>query len=217
MPTKGFYTHIQEAITINRIRKVAYARLSGGKTKSLSNALIISERLTLPIAKYYDRKGKIFNDQGIMVVQDDFVDMNIPSFDRKVIHQSAWTEKVSNRMKFLLQEFLSTIPKKYESNEALKTVLDNGRDLHQSIEALEKEQEVHLAMTKHLVESICFISNNGLKFSEQSQGSTRTLTGSLIKLHQLALKNSLWMDKWGNKFHQQNIGILVNDMPEIEV
>lgn len=217
MSTKGFYTHIQDAIIINTIRKVAYAKLSGGKTKGLSNALIISERLTLPIAKYYDRKGKIFNDQGIMIVQDDFVDMNISPFDRKVMHQSPWTDKVGKQIKSLLQEFLSTIPKKYESNEALKTVLDNGRYLHQSIEALEKEQDVHIAMTKHILESICFISKNGLKFSEQSQGSTRTLTRALIKLHQLALKNSLWMDKWGNKFHQQNIGILVNDMPTIEV
>jgi len=217
MPNKGFHDHIQEAIVINKIRKIKYAKLSGGKTKGLSNALIFSEQLTLPIAKYYDKKGKIFNDKGVMVVKNDFVDMNISPLDREVKHRSAWTNKASISMKSFIQKFISTIPKKFESDESLKTVLDNGRNLYLSIEAFEKEEDIHTAMTKHLFESICFIIKNGLKFSEQSQGSTRPLTGALIKLHQLALKNCLWMDRWGNRFHQQNIGILVNDMPVIEV
>ena len=141
--------------------------------------------------RYYDRKGKIFNDQGIMVVKNDFVDMDISHFDMEVIHRSAWTDKVGDSMKSLLKKFIQRIPNKYETNESLKTVLCNGRDLYHSIEEIENEENIHFAMTKHLLESICFISKNGLKFSEQSQGSTLSLSGALIKLHRLALNLSL--------------------------
>lgn len=217
MSEKGFHSHIQEAIKINKGRKIQYAGLSRGRTKSLSNVLITSEILTRPIARYYDNKAKPFNSQGIMVVKEDFVDMDIPPYNTKVKYQSAWSKAFSNNLKALIVDFLKTIPKNYRSDQDIESVLSKGRKCYGLIEAMEKKYDIHCAMTKHMLESICFIGMNGIQYSKQSDGATLSLSGSIINWHKVALKNSLWMDKWANKFHQKNIGILVNDMPHIPI
>lgn len=213
----GFYHHIQEAISINRKRKKQYAKASNGQTRLLSSLLINSERLTIPVAKYYDKKGAPFNDKGIMIVKHDFVDMDIPAFDQHVVHQSVWNSRIQREINGLSKDFISLIPKRIIYHKELEFLLTEGRRFYEQIKLMEDGYDVHLAMTKHMVESITYMAKNGIRYSEESNGATISLSASLIWWHKVAVKNSIWMDRMGNRFHQQNIGILVNDMPVIPI
>lgn len=207
--------HIKEAIQINKLRKVKYSALSNGKTKSLSSVLITSEKLTLPIAKYYDRKGEMYNDNGIMVVKEDFVDMNLPDFDRPVNKRATWTSKINDNLNVLIRDFMSKTKIDLKSDKDLSIIYDEGLKYYKSVKEIEENNQVNCIMTKHVLESICLISKNGISYALQSNNNTVGISKGLIFWHKIALKNSVWLDRWGNKFHQKNIGILVNDMPEI--
>ena len=77
-----FSTHIREAINKNIDRKSLYSKMTGGKSKFLSNLLITSEKATFVLAKVYDRRAREFQRSGIPILCLDYVDMDLTPFKR---------------------------------------------------------------------------------------------------------------------------------------
>jgi len=85
------------------------------------------------------------------------------------------------------------------------------------IDLYEKEEAIYLPMSKHLIESLGFGALHSLYYRCDSKEETYQLGQDLMVLQAIAVKigNSLSYDKQANEFHQQQIGILVNDLPHI--
>jgi hypothetical protein len=75
--------HLNEAVSINRMRKPLYAGLTGGGSLIISNLLISTERLALAAdwLNGYDRRAKSYNEVGIPILCQELVDMGtVPLF-----------------------------------------------------------------------------------------------------------------------------------------
>jgi hypothetical protein len=77
----AFEHHLREAIALNRDRAPRYAALSGGASHPISYALIASEYLLLPVARWFDRRAAPYHEAGVPLLEDLFVPMaSAPAF-----------------------------------------------------------------------------------------------------------------------------------------
>jgi hypothetical protein len=72
---RPFERHLREAIALNRVRAGPYAALSGGRSRLVSESLIASERLLLPLARWFDGRAEPYHRAGIPVLEAVFVPM----------------------------------------------------------------------------------------------------------------------------------------------
>jgi len=71
-----FESHIREAIALNRDRAPKYAALSNGASRPISRTLIVAERLIIPIARWFDRRAKPYQQAGVPLLESIFVPMS---------------------------------------------------------------------------------------------------------------------------------------------
>ena len=90
MPKTGvFESHLRDAIALNRARAKIYARLSGGRSRVVSEALILGERATMPLARWYDARAQPFHDAGVPLLRWIFVPMeDLPEPEMTEIDES---------------------------------------------------------------------------------------------------------------------------------
>lgn len=208
----GFESHIQEAIDIYEVRSKQYSILTGGESDKIFNTLIFMEKAMLPVARAIDYQAKKFNDDGIMVVTNDFVPMTLKYTAFDYIHPSNGfndsTEHLSKSWMSKLRTHINSSDFKaiaYDAQQAL-----NAIDLH------EQEFNVHLPMLKHLVESIGYGALHAYGYACESNNQTTALSKRLLSVQLLVLNDMVWkFDQQANVFHQQGIGVLVNDLPPI--
>ena len=209
---EGFEQHLKDAIEIYSERQLQYADQSDGATDELFNKLIAAETLVLPLAATIDARAIPFVQDGIMIIAGDFVPMadNL-GFDYPMIVADKLTPALIDEAQEIIDR-LNTINTHdaFSLTEAVNTSL-------LSINDFELANNVYLPMTKHLIESLGFGSLHSLYYRCESQEKTYNLGQDLIFIQTLAitLGNPLSYDKEANKFHQQGIGILVNDLPHI--
>lgn len=209
---EGFEIHLKDAIELYKERKVQYAEQSDGKTNALFTKLITTETLLLPVAATFDARAVPYVKDGVMIIANDFVPMedNL-GFD----HPMARADELSPELITEAKEILSALNSSnshdaFAITEAVNTAL-------LAIDDFERYNNVHIAMTKHLVESLGFGALHSLYYRCESQDKTYRLGQDLMLLQAAAIKisNPLSYDKQANEFHQQSIGILVNDLPHI--
>ena len=70
-----FESHLRDAIALNRVRATVYARMSSGKSRTVSGALILAETATLPLARWYDSRSRAYHDHGVPLLESLFVPM----------------------------------------------------------------------------------------------------------------------------------------------
>lgn len=210
-----FYRHIKEAIALNSERRPRYAKMSKGKTKTLSNTLILFERLCLPIALYFDLKGRSYNRKNINIISEDFVPMLVEPYDKLVLNCNDLTIDVLNKIELELETFLVRTKARIRSQEDIEAHLTTTNKFLKTLLQIEATNQIHLAMLKHLTESLVFTLQNGIGYADQSQAKTIKLTSQMTFLNRIAIKNALFLDKKANKFHREGIGIIVNDLPQI--
>jgi hypothetical protein len=214
-PEGGFAQHLEEAIQLNRSRRDVYDRLSGGRTRSLSNQLIALEQLTLPFAYVLDRWAARFHARGLPVLKEDFVSMQEV---RSPFAPPRWRGVASapetERIQGWLDGYRKTLGEALGRNDFI-AIAQTSHDLLGRLEEAEKEQQVHWAMTKHLVESLGLAALNALDYAERSGGDTLRLSRTFIRFQALGLLGATSVDRKAQGFHRQGIGILVNDIPEI--
>ncbi len=211
-PFDGMERHLREAIVLNRSRAPRYAALTQGASDALFRRLILSEGALLPLARLVDRWAAPFVAQGIPVVVDDFVPMaRVPAFGRPI--------EPCLPMGTLEAEAARSVLRRLHRDSALglpATVLASAaalRALHQ----LEEAQGLRYPMSVHLVESLGLCALHGIAHNSASGGETAALVATLVGLQRLGLVTLDPVDIYrrANRFHQEGLGIIVNEVPAI--
>jgi hypothetical protein len=212
---EGFAGHLKAAIQLNLTRRDVYDRLSGGASRSLSNQLIALERLSLPAAHMLDLWAKRFQDQGIAVLEDDFVSMrNVRSPFTPPRWHGVASEQEASKVETWLSDYRKTI-RSALGDDDFAAIAEASYDLLKRIEAAETGSQTHWAMSKHLVESLGLAAMNAVDHAEKSGGETLRFSRTFIRFQSLGLLGSASIDRKAQTFHQKGIGIVVNDIPHI--
>jgi len=210
--------HLREAVSINTARKKIYIELSGGKSKSLSNRLIFFERFLIAPAMFFDWRAKRFITKGIPIMKDDFVPMNqLPIPERPPKYKNSLPVNALKDLILKINDFNRVVKSELKTKN-FKKILIEGKEFLEYIEKTENKLECHLAMVKHVTESFNLIVQNGIGYIEMSGGETAKITKTMINGHLFILKPSLkTIDLSAQKLHSLACGIIVNDMPKINL
>lgn len=209
-----FELHLIEAIAINSERQAYYRQKTQGKSKWLSWLLIWSERMTLALARYFDKSARPFNERGIAVVEADFVSMaDIKPVETAPIYQGIAT--AAQRKQVLM--WLKQLQK--QAKPALKQgnyqqVADLTAQKLQQLHDYEQQTACHYAMTIHLLESLGFAALHAVQYIEQD-AQVETLCRRLVAIQVLLLTGGIFYDRLAQPCHAQGAGILLNDVPVI--
>lgn len=71
-----FEAHLREAIALNAARAPQYAARTGGRSRAVSRRLIASERLLLPVARWFDERAARYHAAGVPLLDALFVPMD---------------------------------------------------------------------------------------------------------------------------------------------
>jgi len=209
-----FKQHLTEAIDLNRSRRSYYTSIAGVNACFLSHFLVTTELMCLPLARYFDRRAQQFIEQGIPIIQNDFVSME------NIRDKSTPPEYTNIAKKSQCADIKNTLKEtRTNSLHALKD--DNYGDvcriistcLHH-IESIEQEAQAHFAMVKHVVESAGYAALNAPSYIEK-ETETQTLARQLIAIQVRLLEGSVLMDQVAQTCHRKGAGIIINDVPPI--
>ena len=143
--------------------------------------------------------------------------MDIPTYDHKVDRQNAFTKVIKSDVSKRMNTYAKGLNGKGWDESKLLEVGDFGKKLYDNILNIESTSSVNFPMCKHMIESVVFIARNGIDYAKQSNNETLNLSQDLVKIHKMALQMSMFVDSNANKFHQNNIGIILNDLPHIQI
>lgn len=206
-----FSTHIREAINKNIDRKSLYSKMTGGKSKFLSNLLITSEKATFVLAKVYDRRAREFQRSGIPILCLDYVDMDLtPEFSSVLdIPQLKYNELSKIDVKSIRRSLLNSLEKSFdevenESKEFLKQTRNTGH---------------YNCMLTHVLESInraALLAPHYEKAAADKQlKSPKKLLEKNLKIQIRSLGLWAYIDKKAAKFQEKGIRIICQDVPKI--
>lgn len=211
----GLYTHLQEAIAVNRARQGGYAVRSEGASVSLSALLIGLERAALPLARLLDRWARPFHQQGLPIGAADFVPMErlpppgTPPGYRRVMDR-AQHRLLIRRLRTYRWHLLRAV-----AARDWPAALQASLRLLDDLQAWEAAWQVHLAMSLHLTESIALSVQRAPRYAAQSDQATEGLSTALIGVQALPLPFAPALDRRAQRLHRIGVGILVNDLPAI--
>lgn len=213
--TGYFNKHMVDAIRINRSRRPAYVAQAGNTARLLSHWMVGMERLFIPVTLYFDKKAAPFIEAGIPIVKNDFIDMEyIEDPSKPPQYTGISTPAVFQRLNTALKDL------KKEGALALKkddymAICEHTAEVLSLINKLEDESQAHLAMSKHMLESIGYAALHAPIYLEQSQGQTEKLGKQLVGLQVWLADAGVGTDKLAQRCHKMGAGILVNDVPYI--
>lgn len=211
----GFAEHLREAIAINVERRGVYAEMTGGRSRWLSNLLIASERLTLPMALFLDARAARFNREGVGVVAEDFVPMaGLPGAETPPRYDGCSPKEEIQRLRGELKE-VARAAREGARGEEFGVVCEVCAECLEELEALQERLGAHFAMVVHLVESVGFGAANAPRWAEESDGESVRLSRTLVSLQAKSLVPGLRFDVMAQRLHGEGCGILVNDVPAI--
>jgi hypothetical protein len=140
--TRPFYTHIKDAIKVNKKRKKYYAAVSNGKTNPLSRKLIRLEYCMIPTALLFDRWAKSLSKKGYPVLADDFVSMTgIAPKAKKPVYTSVPSRATIKALKASVKSYISEIKEKSSAKEFL-AIAESSRLMINKIKHLQVLSEV---------------------------------------------------------------------------
>lgn len=204
--------HLLDAIAINTERRAIYADISGGKSIAISDRLLASERLTLPIARAFDRRARPYQAAGIGVMCDEFVSMaNVPPPENRPTYTPP---------ELLVWAATEDFPSELES--AWKAGRFDGVEGAASdiIARLQVAPDA-LCMTRHLVESIRRAARLATAHAAAAHAAGFILRNpervslAFIAVQVAALPAGLALDIDAEPAHRAGAPILCGDVPEI--
>lgn len=209
-----FRQHLVEAIELNLSRRNHYSANAGFRGRLLSHLLVTSERLCLPIARYFDSKAKVYIERGIPVVKNDFIDMaDTPDINTPLTYRGRANRATFQLVRKMLLTSTKQTLKRLESGNYLSAAEEIEKCIL-SLEEIEKKEAVHFAMVKHVLESagLAAIHAHDYILEEKSiHGLCQRLVAIQIKLS----ASSLLFDRLAQACHEKDVGIVVNDVPPI--
>lgn len=212
VPDYGFVAHLDEAIALNTERQPLYAGITDLASGPLSQVLIGSEQIALGPAAGFDERAEPFHAEGIAIVAADFVSMkHVAKWDRPPTYTGPWTDDVERLLGNAVEPLIATPPGDFEA------ICAEACDALGRIDELEAEHGVHLAMTKHVIESLGFGALHAIAYSEESGGRTDALAEELAgtQMEPLELGLAQYFDEEAAPIHALGAGIIVNDVPRI--
>lgn len=209
-----FEIHIADAMRINLGRRRHYVALAGWRAWLLSVLLVASERLCRPLARHFDRKARPFNDAGIPIVVDDFIDMALIEPAEKPPRYGARAPRgahaqVKQRVKALKRDGLARLARGDYAGICALTA-----DTLEGIQALQDAHQAHFAMSVHLLESLGLAALHAPDYIAADQ-RCEPLARQLVAIQLRLCDGGLLMDRLAQHCHQRGAGILVNDVPHI--
>ncbi len=211
----GFAEHILEAMRSNWKRMNGYAQLSNGKSRFLSLAWIALGALTLPIAWYFDRKAKIFQNAGIPVMEMDFISMSLsPEFSTELL------PVLDTSVGYPKANWKGWEKRIYELSKA-----SQFKRLHQETEIwiaqINEVPRFHVLL-RHLLESVARSAYlapqyEALALRHQIKKSPVGLSRALLYFLAKGLRTATWLDAWAEPLQRRGIQILIRDIPPVEM
>lgn len=210
-----FYRHVSEAIHSNKSRRSYYRQVAGRRAWWTSTILIFTERLTIPIARRFDRMALPFNERGIPVVEDDFVEMSLILPKETPPRHLGEPDRISRSVVRRL-----TRNARKASMAALKrgnyaiVQQELAAAIHE-LEAVERQYDLHFAMTKHLLESAGLAALRAPVYIRASSGEAGNLCRKFVALQVKVIDKGIFLDRMAQSSHRKGAGIIVNDVPDI--
>lgn len=211
----GFCKHFEEASEINKKRRIYYSEKTKGKSKCVSNIMTGFEKFLYPVAYYFDKRAVKYNNQGIPIIKNDFISLkNIKPENTEPEYFEIITNKELKKLAktlFKLRRNLRRLLKNFDfervCKEIAKTII--------MISKTEKKCNSHLAVIKHILESVGFASQNALDYTSNDDVKLKKFAAFFIKTQMLGTILSPLIDRKANKIHKLKVGIIVNDIPAI--
>jgi hypothetical protein len=205
-----FEAHLREALELNRHRAPIYHRSSNGRSAAISRRLIRSELLLLPLARWFDWRGRRYHRAGIPVLQEMFVTMESVGPAASLPGPHRHRRVVPPPPASLRRD----IWRAYRTGG-----WEGARDAAQrSIDAIERNQGVD-CMVRHLLESARRIAEVAPVAVEESARlalpSPAGLLRSLLRLHLWGLTPAARLDRDALPLQQAGIPLLCADVPPI--
>jgi hypothetical protein len=214
-PRESFRAHLWDAIKCNWQRKRYYADHTSGASKKLSNHLIVSEFIALPVALLFDLLAKRFQNRGIAIVSGDFVSMKtVKSPDTPPKYRCAASDDSFRQIKADVKAYRQALQKALSQNDFWSASVLTYT-LIQSIENQEIAERCHYAMYKHIAESVGLATLHAADHSEASHGASNQLAMALIAVQAQSLTWVERIDRQAQMLHRNGVGIIVNDVPDI--
>lgn len=195
--------HLLEAIALNRSRSQAYKELTG--SASLSRNLVRMEQASLPIAVWLDLRSR--KGRRRLLMERAFVPMDVYPMDRPPRFRGGVVPEglVSDLAGFARAAWRCVRRGDLQHAVALAGVwLDE-------LARREEAAGAHLAMSKHLVESIA----HTCAVAAELHLHRDRLARDLIRVQLWALPLGPLLDRRAQRDHARGVGILVNDLPDI--
>lgn len=209
-----FAAHVREGIRCNRERATVYSQRSAGGTDSLSRLYIALEYSILPLARLHDRWARRLRASGVPVLENDFVSMSgIAPASTPPLRTGILSGDGAAAVRRCLADF-----QKRALAAALKTdfsgVADRARQAIHALRELEAAENCSFSLSIHLLESIGLAARNGELLRLRDPRSADFYRCFLIT-QLCGVRLFSVIDFRAQRFHQQGIGIISNDLPAI--
>ena len=210
--------HIEEAMELNKKRKIFYSALTGGQTQPISDFLIASEKMSLIAVKMMELQALPFNQLGIDILCKEVISMSkTPLFQSKSPFLSS--SKMKRFKKWKSKRLAKNIYKAYNQNN----FKDASKILREEIHKLEKYPGMY-CMHRHVIESMLRASNYGPIHKEKAKSlglSTKemkklgTISWNFILSQIITFPLAHQIDKMAFPFQRRGIPIICQDVPYI--
>ncbi len=208
--TTAFSAHLRDAIDLNLARADAYAARTGGRSRPLSWLLVGLERLCLPTARWFELRAEgIPRRQHLLELS--FVPMQgLPESGALPFRRAGPARRQSALALRLLRRLSRQTRAALRDGELGPVVTACERALA-GLEVLERRHDAHLAMSRHLVESVGRVAMVATRLGLERDRFAQ----DLLRLHLVGLPLAPRLDARAQRVHQAGVGLLVNDLPEI--
>ncbi len=206
-----FERHLRDAIALNRERAPAYAALSSGASRPISRALIASERLMLPVARWFDRRAVPYEGAGVPLMESLFVPMSgAPPF--LPVRPAGLRESggVPPKPAAIRRRLVEAYRRRSFAGAADALAIE--------IAALDSATGVD-CLLRHLLESAYRLSQlapvHAAAAEEQGLDSPVPLLAFLLRMHFWTLGPAAMLDRQAAPLQARGIAILAQDLPPI--
>mgnify|MGYP007046918275 CR=1 FL=1 len=208
--TQAFSAHLRDAMRLNLGRRLTYARRTRGRSRPLSWLLVGLEWLCLPAARWFELRA-VGVPPRQHLLELSFVSMQgLPSAEALPFRQAGPAPGQARLAQALMRRLRAQVRASLPSGDMVSVVGGCKRALA-GLELLERHHDAHLAMSRHLVESLGRVA---MVAERLGLGEDR-LARDLVRLHAAGLGSATWLDTRAQRLHQQGAGVLVNDLPAI--
>lgn len=207
------YRHMSEAMTLNHARQPVYASLSGGKSNTVSEAMISFEEDLIGSASFADAVAYLFQLNGIPILCVDYVSMaNTPELSKSYKNGAPdFSLFRQPDMKTMKETLTAAIE---QENFALVVELTN-----RYIEELDKEPRFN-CMVRHFLESARRVAGLAPQYQAMTRSSlvaygVKFISKKVLEGHVKGLDESVRIDVLAAPVQAGDLPIVCQDVPPI--